>query len=161
MKIHRNLGAVFTLLMLVCGMQTVVSAQSVNAYQNRIVGVWDVQVTTFNCSTGATLASFRGLHKYELGGTAQIVPATNPTALSAHVGVWKHVRGNDYQLAFKMFRFDAAGNNIGWQIVRFDVAINEDATQEAGSGQAEVFDANGNKVATTCPAFTGTRFTGE
>ena len=146
------------LLMLVGGMRTIVSAESVNARHNRIVGLWDVQVTVFNCSTDVPLASFQGLHKYELGGTAQVVPATNPATLSAHMGIWRHVQQNDYRLAFKMFRFDSAGNSIGWIIVKNNVAINEDATEYTGWGQAEIFNSNGDSVGTTCPTFTGTRF---
>lgn len=133
-------------------------AQSVNSLHDRIVGLWDVQVTILDCDTGAQLASFRGLHKYELGGTAQVVPATAPAALSAHMGVWKHVERNDYQLIFKMFRFDGAGNNIGWAVVTNDISISEDETQYGGAGRAEFFDSNGNHVATSCPTFTGTRF---
>ena len=161
MNVRRKLGTVLLLLILVGGAHTLASAQSVKARANRIVGVWDAQITNFNCSTGAPLVSFRGLHKYELGGTAQVVPATNPAMLSAHAGIWHHVRGNNYELTFKMFRFDAAGNNVGWNVVKFNVAINEDASAEAGSGQSEVFDASGNLLATTCPTFTGTRFVGE
>jgi len=148
------------LLMLAGGTQTIASPQaaSVNARQNRIVGLWDVQVTLHNCSTGAEIISYRSLHKYELGGTAQLVPATNPALLSAHPGIWSHVQDNDYQLAFKMFRFDAAGHNIGWAIVRNNITINEDATEYSGSGQSEIFDSNGNMLATSCPTFTGTRF---
>jgi hypothetical protein len=166
MNIRKKLGTLLLLLMLVGGVHTLASAQSVNApqdraHQNRIVGLWDAQITNYDCSTGTALASFRGLHKYELGGTAQIVPATNPALLSAHAGIWRHVRGNNYKLTFKMFRLDAAGNSVGWNVVKFNVAINEDASAEAGSGQSEVFDSDGNKVAMTCPAFTGTRFVGE
>ncbi|GEM_PF-2285799 len=164
MNIRRKLGTVSLLLTLVVGVQPMTSAQVVdahhnnNARRNRIVGVWDAQIGNFDCSTGTQLASFRGLHKYELGGTAQVVPATNPALLSAHVGIWRHVRGNNYQLTFKIFRFDAGGNNVGWNVVKFNVALNEDGSGEAGSGQSEVFDANGNLLATTCPTFTGTRF---
>jgi len=161
MNVCKKLETVLFLLVLLGGVPTIVSAQSVQAHPNRIVGLWDARITNFDCNTGAPLFSFRGLHKYELGGTVQVVPATNPALLSAHVGVWRHVQGNNYQLAFKMFRFDAAGNSVGWNVVKFDVAINEDATAEAGSGQSEVLDSNGNKVATTCPAFTGTRFVQE
>lgn len=145
-------------LFLLINMQTFVSAESLKARRNRIVGVWDVQVTVLDCSTGDTLASFSGLHKYELGRTGQVVPATNPAGLSAHMVIWKHVSGNEYQMAFKMFRFDTAGNNIGWAIVRNNVAINEDATQYTGSGQAEIFDLNGNSLGTSCPTFSGSRF---
>ncbi len=77
------------------------------------------------------------------------------------MGVWRHVQWNDYKLALKMFRFDAAGNNIGWIIIRAAVAINEDATGYAGSGQAEIFDSNGNIVGKSCPIFAGTRLVAE
>jgi hypothetical protein len=152
------LRAVLVIPFLVGSMLTAGWAQSANSYENRIVGVFDVQVTLYNCDTGAPFASFRGLNKFELGGTAQVVPATNPTALSAHVGIWNHLQGNNYQLAFKMFRFDGAGNNIGWQIVRFDLAINDGATLYAGSGLAKVYDSNGNLIGRSCPTIAGTRF---
>lgn len=161
MNIRQKLGTVLSLLLMVSGAQTIARAQSEEARPNRIVGLWDVQITNFICTTGVPLASFRGLHKYELGGTAQVVPATNPALLSAHMGIWRHVNGNDYQLTFKVFRFDPTGNNVGWNVVKFNVAMSEDGTAEAGSGQSEVFDSNGNSLATTCPAFTGTRFVGE
>ncbi len=152
------LTTALALLMWVSSMQTNLWSDSVNSRNDRIVGVWDVQVTIFNCSTGAQLFTFRGLHKYELGGTAQVVPATNPTALSAHMGIWNHLEGNNYQLVFKMFRYDGAGNNIGWQIGRFNITTDGDATLYAGSGKAEVFDADGNLVGTSCPTLTGSRF---
>ena len=139
-------------------MQTAATAQSAQAHENKIVGVWNAQVAILNCATGTQLATFRGLNKFELGGTAQVVPATNPTALSAHMGIWNHVDGDNYKLSFKMFRFDPAGNTIGWQIVRFDIALNEDATGYAGLGHADVYDANGNIVGASCPTLTGTRF---
>ena len=147
---------VLVALFLLLGMQTLVSADT--KARNRIVGVWETQVTILNCSTGDPIANFRGLNKYELGGTGQVVPATNPAALSAHMSIWSYVSGNDYQLAFKMFRFDAAGNYIGWVIVRFNVAINDEATELTASGLAELFDSNGNSVGMSCPTFNGTRF---
>jgi hypothetical protein len=158
MNIRRKLAAQLLLLMLISGWQNLASAASVHSHDNRIVGLWDVQVNNFICGTAVSVACFRGLHKFERGGTAQVVPATNPALLSAHMGIWRHVERNKYKLDFKMFRFDANGNNIGWTVVKANVAINENATGYAGSGQAEVFDANGNKVGMSCPAFTGTRF---
>lgn len=158
MNSRRKFGTLALLLILIGGWQTSASAESVHSHDNRIVGLWDVQVNNFICGTSVSVASFRGLHKYELGGTAQVVPATNPALLSAHMGIWRHVEKNKYKLDFKMFTFDADGNNIGWVVIRAKVAINENATGYAGSGQAEVFDADGNKVGMSCPAFTGTRF---
>ena len=132
-----------------------------NARHSRIVGLWDVVVTNTNCATGATLTTFPALHKFELGGTGQVVPAGNPTALSAHMMIWSHVENNDYLMAIKMFRFDAGGTNIGWIVLNFELSINEDADEYSGSGISQVFDAAGNPVGGSCPSLIGTRFTGE
>jgi len=131
------------------------------ARHSRIVGLWDVQVTNTSCATGATLAAFSALHKFDLGGTGQVVPATNPMGLSAHMMIWNHVENDDYLMAVKMFRFDAGGTNIGWIVLNFEVSITEDADEYSGSGISQVFDSAGNLVGGSCPTLTGTRFTGE
>ncbi len=131
-----------------------------NARHNRIVGLWDVAVTINHCTLGIEIANFKGLHKYELGGTGQVVPATNPTALSAHMMIWSHAGDNDYQMSMKMFRFDPSGNYIGWMVLTNEISINEAADEYTGSGIAEVFNADGVLVAQTCPTFVATRFTG-
>ncbi len=129
-----------------------------NAQHSRIVGVWETQVTIRNCETGAPLASFMGMNKFELGGTMQAIPSTSPMLLSAHAGIWNWVGRNDYEVAFKMFRFDAGGNNVGWNIVRFDVQINSAATEISADGVAELYDTQGNLIGVSCPTFEGTRF---
>lgn len=131
---------------------------SSNAKHSRIVGVWDFDVTIRICETGAPLASFKSVTKYELGGTMQVVPSTSPMLLSAHVGIWNWVGRNDYEAAFKMFRFDAGGNNVGWNIVRLDVQINSSGTEISGEGVATLYDTQGNVVGVSCPTFEGTRF---
>lgn len=131
-----------------------------NARHSRIVGLWDVQVTIASCGNGNTLGSFSGMHKYELGGTGQVVPSTNPANLSAHMAIWSHVGGNDYVLAVKMFRFNA-GVNVGTAILNFEVSINEDADELTGSGIAQNFDTAGVFVNGSCPSLVGTRFTGQ
>jgi hypothetical protein len=130
-----------------------------SARPNRIVGLWDVQVAVANCAGGPTFATFPALHKYEFGGTGQVVPGSNPALLSAHMMVWTHLGGNDYLARFKMFRFNATGDPLGWTVVTNEVSINENATEYTGSGMAEVFDNDGNFLMASCPSFTGTRFT--
>ena len=131
-----------------------------NARHNRIVGLWDVDVTINHCTLGFEIAHFKALHKYELGGTGQVVPATNPAGLSAHMMIWSHADGNDYQMSIKMFRFDPSGNYIGWMVLTNEISIDEAADEYTGSGFAEVFNTDGVLVAQTCPSFVGTRFTG-
>ncbi len=132
-----------------------------NARHSRITGIWDVDVTLTNCATNDTLFTFAGMHKFELGGTGQIVPNANTSGLSPHMMIWSHVKDNDYLVAAKMFRWNAAGVNIGWIVLNFEVSINEDADEYSGSGTAQVFDTAGVLVGGNCPYFAGTRFTGE
>ena len=131
------------------------------ARPSRIVGLWDVAVEITNCS-GTTLFSFPAMHKYEQGGTGQVVPGSNnPGLLSAHMLVWNYAGYDQYQTAMKMFRFDGTGAYIGWVEVVSDVAINEDADKYEGSGTADFYNAAGVMQMTTCPVFSGTRFTGQ
>lgn len=132
-----------------------------NARHSRIVGLWDVTVTITHCASGAPLFTFPAMHKYEAGGTGQVVPATNPARLSAHMVVWSHAGGNDYQTSMKMFQFDGSGNYTGWVIVTSEVSIDEAAEAYEGSGVAEFYNTAGNLVGGSCPVFTGTRYTGE
>lgn len=131
-----------------------------NARQGRIVGLWDVDVIITNCVSGTVLFTFDAMHKFERGGTGQVVPATNPSGNSAHMLVWSHAGGNDYQWAMKLFRF-VDGNYVGWTVITSEVSISADANEYEGSGVAEVFDTDGNLLGESCPTFTGTRFTAE
>ncbi len=155
------IGSTFAILFAATAFQAPAAAQNgtgSNAQHSRIVGVWETQVTIRNCETGAPLASFMGTNKFELGGTMQAVPSTSPMLLSAHVGIWNWVGKNNYKVAFKMFRFDAGGNNLGWNIVRFDLQINSSATEISADGVAELYDTGGNLIGVSCPTFEGTRF---
>lgn len=163
-QLNRVFGIAIAILIGTCLTQGLVYAdtdsdQKTNARHSRIVGIWDVNVVIDNCS-GVTVGSFRAVHKYELGGTGQVVPATNPASLSEHSMIWSHVHGNDYRTAVKMFRFDQSGQYIGWIVIRNEVSISKDRENYSGSGVAEVFDANGNYLFASCPSFTGTRFNG-
>lgn len=132
-----------------------------NARNSRIVGLWNVQVTGHDCDTGAPLNTFSALHKYELGGTGQVVPAGNPGALSAHMMVWNWLQGNDYQIALKFFRFNIATNTVtGFTVIRGIVSINDEGTEYTGSVRAEGFLLDGTPSGGTpvCPTFAGTRF---
>lgn len=165
-RMNRVIGIAATLLIGTFVAQATAHAQigpdpQTNARHSRIVGLWDVQVTVNPCAGGTPIGGFLALHKYELGGTGQVVPATNPASLSAHMMIWNHVSGNDYLMSMKMYRFNAGGIPIGWTVITSEVSINEAADEYAGSGIAEFFDAAGNLLGASCPSFVGTRFTGE
>ena len=76
---------------------------------SRIVGIWDVSVTLFNCNTGAQGPSFPALHKFELGGTGQVEPAGTSPANPLHLMVWEYQGKRQYSANIKFFRYDASG----------------------------------------------------
>ena len=131
-----------------------------NARPSRVVGLWDVDVIVADCTNGATLATFSALHQYQQGGTGQVVPSSPPTALSAHMAIWKWIEGNEYQQTVKMFRFDPQGAAIGWIVIDNDISISENGNDYVGSGRAKIYNMGGTQVGESCPSFVGTRFTG-
>ncbi|MDX1487536.1 MAG: hypothetical protein R3268_04995 [Acidiferrobacterales bacterium] len=127
---------------------------------SRIVGVWDVSVTLFNCETGAQGPTFPALHKYELGGTGQVEPAGNSPANPLHLMVWEYLGKDHYSANIKFFRYDESGV-IGTTVISNVVWLDKSGTQYSGSGIAELYDLNGDKVGVAgCPSLSGTRFTG-
>lgn len=127
---------------------------------SRIVGVWDVTVTLFNCETGAQGPSFPALHKYELGGTGQVEPAGSSPANPLHLMVWEYLGNGQYSAAIKFFRYDETGV-IGTTVISNAVWLSRDGNEYGGSGIAELYDLNGNKIGVAgCPTISGTRFTG-
>jgi hypothetical protein len=128
---------------------------------SRIVGLWNVDVVVARCDNGDVISTFSALHKYDLGGTGQVVPSGSPTALSAHMMIWNYVKRDHYQMALKFYRFDSEGAYVGWNVIRNEVSISRDGTEYVGSGVAEIYGADGSFLGASCPSFVGTRFTGE
>ena len=132
-----------------------------NAQGSRIVGVWSVTVDLYNCDTGAYVASFPAMHKFELGGTGQVVPAGNSPAVPAHMMVWEYLGNNTYSSIFKFFRYNASGV-IGTTVLTNEVWISDDGTEYGGSGISELYDLDGNLIGVAgCPSIFGTRFPGD
>ncbi|MCB1670915.1 MAG: hypothetical protein R3F41_12515 [Gammaproteobacteria bacterium] len=130
-----------------------------NARGSRIVGVWDVTVDLYNCDTGDYISSFPAMHKFELGGTGQVVPGNSP-AVPVHMMVWEYLGGNSYSSVFKFFRYNPGGQLIGTTVLTNEVWVSEDGAEYHGSGISELYDLNGNRVFVAgCPSVSGTRFT--
>ena len=78
-------------------------------FPDPIVSVWNVSVDITNCATGATIASREAMALFAAYGTRHETNATNPALRCPTFGNWRHLENNEYQFAFRFFRFDAAG----------------------------------------------------
>jgi hypothetical protein len=129
----------------------------------RIKGIWSARVNITNCLPGnvpgpAVFASFDAMNVFAADGTFLDANSTNPATQSAHLGYWRHIRGNKYEFAQKFFMFDAAGAATGWRIVRHDVLLGAHGTSFTSGGTAETYDNDGVLLATGCSTSSAVRF---
>lgn len=122
------------------------NAQSSNALTNakasRIVGVWDVTVELLTCNNNPTmLTTFPAMHRFELGGTGQVVPGNAPT-IPVHMMVWEYLGDNTYSSVFKFYVFQNA-TLVGTTVLTNEVWVSEDGMEYGGTGVAEFYDSNG------------------
>ncbi len=123
-----------------------------------IEGTWNAQVTIRVCATGAPIVTFQAMSVYARGGTYHDTNATNPALRSSGFGTWEHRGGNRYSFAFRFFRFDASGANIGSTVVRHTVTLDLSANAGSSAGSADFLDPAGNLVMAGCSTATATRF---
>jgi hypothetical protein len=161
-KSSKLTGALLTVALFVLTTSTAFAGSNPHSKgkASRIVGVWDVTVTVFNCETNAQLFSFPALHKYELGGTGQVEPAGSSPANPLHLMVWEYLGKGQYSASIKFFRYDETGV-VGTTVISNVFGLNKSGSEFDGSGIVEFFDLNGNKVGVAgCPEISGTRFNG-
>lgn len=137
--------------------------KSANSPSQRISGVWDAKVVITDCSSGNPIGlPFDALGVFERDGTFHDTNANNPTLMmrSDTFGYWKHVKGNKYRFAFKLFNFDVAGTYLGYQIVRHDVVLAGNGKSYRSEGGAEFHNPDGTPRPPVrgCSKSTATRF---
>ena len=142
--------------------QSAVNAQEpVEPRGGSIVGTWDLQVTFVDCTTGTPLfPPGRSLVTYAYGGTYIEEPAGMPPSRRyPGLGVWRHVTGRTYALAFKAFQYNADGTSSGRMVVTAQTEHNLNDTLTS-TASARIYNAAGVLISTGCVNITGTRFAG-
>jgi len=160
-------GTILGLLMIVGSTQLFVTGQELKkessedstenfSINNGIVGTWQTTVTPRNCQTGIPVApAFPGLLTFNEGGTL----TGTSTAVSSVYGIWERTRGlQNYSFAFISLRYSPTGTFIGTQTVRQTAELGASGNDFTSTGSVEVFDTNGNPIATGCSTSIGTRF---
>ncbi|HEX9423800.1 MAG TPA: hypothetical protein VF899_11190 [Pyrinomonadaceae bacterium] len=126
-----------------------------------IVGTWDLQVTSVDCTTGVALfPPGKSLVMYNQGGTyIEEASGTPPSRRYPGLGVQRHVQARTYALAFKIFQYNADGTSNGRIVVNAEVEHNLDDTLTS-TAVARFYNAAGDLIASRCVNSVGTRFTG-
>ena len=122
-------------------------------------GSWSSMVTFRNCETGAPLrAPFPAMNTFMRGGTMQEFGVGSGFLRGPGHGVWSHLSERRFSYAVQFFRFNADGSFAGSIRERRNVEVSRFGSSYNATGTAEIFDANGNLIATACATETATRF---
>ena len=125
--------------------------------RGRLAGVWESNVTITNCQTGAVLASFRGLGKFDPDGGLEQMNNMPPALGKIGLGSWQYTGAQHYVATFEFFRFDATGAYSGIQKVTRDIVLVPGSNTFTSTIAFISYDLNGNPIATGCGTETATR----
>ena len=147
---------------LVLGAGTMANAQSEQSTIG-LEGTWRVQVTQYNCSTGATRPPFWSLLSFARGGTmteTTSAPAFLPGQRTSGHGVWSSIGGNAYNAVSEAFiLFDSPTNppglKTGAQKIIQTIVLN-DENHFSSLASVKFFNADGTTL-TGCAKAAGTR----
>ncbi len=147
-------------LVVACASLTMVAATATGqrTQGGTLQGTWEMQITLTDCA-GHVIRSFPSLIEFVAGGTIVESNGGTPQALKTPgEGVWRHTIDNDYAFRFKFFTFNAQNVFTGWTIISGETTVDETGDVNAGTATIQVYDPNGNLIATACAETAGTRF---
>ena len=132
---------------------------------NTLDGVWSVAESILSgCPTGVPVRTIPDMNMFMHDGTMLETGATVGIgappliALGPGLGTWQHVSGRHFTVHFTFFRNDPTHDTFaGTQVINKDIELSQDGDAFASTGTADIFDAEGNHIATRCTMATATR----
>ncbi len=154
----KRLSTTFVLCLLLLT-QFSAEAQAKALHTDPVVGTWNVIANIYNCETDKPIAlGSQALALFNADGTRHETNATSPALRTPAYGHWRRVKKQEYEFAFKFYRFDANGVNIGSTSVRHDLFLAADNASYYSEGIAEFLDPADNLLFVVCSDATATRY---
>jgi hypothetical protein len=157
-KLVRNIIAP---LLFACALDTMAAAERPprdGAVGGKLQGTWEMQITLTDCA-GHVIRSFPTIVEFVAGGTlTEASGGTAPALATGGKGVWSHTTDSTYAFRFKDFNFNSSYVLTGWSIISGELTVDETGNANGGPATVQVYDANGNLLATLCADAVGTRF---
>jgi hypothetical protein len=147
------------ILMLAVFAQVWVSAQAQSNSDQGLTGSWDVTVTARDCESGTPLFNFLAVQTYNQGGTMQTgnLGAPGLVYLDGH-GVWEHIKGRQYSIAFRVLKFNPDGSYAGKDVIRDVISLDLGGDTYTSTGGIDILDPDGNLILRGCATTTASRF---
>lgn len=124
-------------------------------------GTWDVEITPYNCTSGATFPSFRSRLTFMAGGTMIEVPF-NPSfqagQRSPGLGTWERTGRESYRALFEAFIYFTTLPRYYRGVQRVDQGIEMQGTDRwTSSAQVTAVDEAGSPYLAGCMSAEATR----
>lgn len=121
-------------------------------------GVWEAVATQRDCTTNATLGTFRGAQVVHRGGTLSDTNASAPGTRGPGFGLWSRNADGTYAVRFRFYRYNSDGTLAGTTVVTSKRTLAADGKGYTGDTRSEVRDVAGAVLSQSCVADVGTRF---
>ena len=132
--------------------------KSSNSRAKQIQGAWVLQVSAFDCQTGAPVSNFQSLVTFAQGGTlTNVTTGGNPAFRTTGLGTWEKVGGHEFTAVTMVFLFSPAGVWTATQRLANTFEIGNDPDELTGTTEANFYDTNGNLTSTVCATVLGRR----
>jgi len=141
-------------IMQACGGSS--DAQAQEAAADPMEGVWEGDVTLRDCTTSATIATFRGSQVFHRGGTMSDTNSTPTATRGPGFGTWVK-SGSTYIVKFRLFTYDATGAVNGVARTTRTVTLGAGGNTATSVNSTQLFDMTGALVRNGCGTDTGTR----
>jgi hypothetical protein len=132
-------AAAGALLMQACGGGAI--AQSASA-PDPMIGLWDVDITVKDCTSGASMFSFKSMAMMHEGGTMSAGGDT--------FGVWKRESNGTYTVTLQFYLTANDGSITGTQKVKATRTLSADANSYTSTITRWQVDAQGNAGPAGC-----------
>jgi hypothetical protein len=125
---------------------------------NRIVGVWEFQVQTFNCTTGVPGVAFRARSVFNVGGTLEDTNNRPQSTRGPAFGVWTYdPRSREHVTSSRLFRYNADGSSSGVNLVERTLKLSRDGDSATSQIKVSILGPNEELLATDCATQDGVR----
>lgn len=128
--------------------------QSAHNRGGRLVGFFESEVTLTNCQ-GVVIKTFEAYELFNQGGTLN--STDNQSTNGPGFGTWQYLGKGSYTAPFEFFQFNTDGTLAGEAKIARDIQLAADGNSYTSVVSVEIFDPNGNLIATLCGSEVATR----
>jgi hypothetical protein len=132
---------------------------------NSIEGLWSLVDEILDaCPTGNPVRTVIDMKMFLHDGSMIETPGTPGVGAPPlqrgvpGLGSWQHVGGRHYTASFRFFRYNGSDDSFaGTQTAVVAIELGKDGKTLTGTTTTDIYDANGDLIATRCTTSTGTR----